>query len=138
MAAFGQRLREWLLRLQCNVAVERIGGIDRLDFDQRGAPVGRTRHRAHGRNGRRFAVGIEKCHFLLGCFTLDQREGEVTAKYHLAFARQAIGKARRQRSDAGNCHAAQRDAGDKNVETANPGTQFAQREAQRKGRINHA
>src|SRR5262249_25749666 len=100
-------------------------------LDQSCLAVCRTGHRAHGCNCRRSAVGIQKCHFLLSCFTLDQREGQVAAKYHLTFARQAVGKTRGQGSDAGNCHAAQRDAGDENIESANPRTQFAERETQR-------
>ena len=65
---------------------------------------------------------------------LDQRERDVAAEQGAALARQSLAEARRDRADAGNRHHAERDAGDENIEAAQPAAQFAQRVAQRKRR----
>src|SRR5215471_6755369 len=58
--ALPERLCEWLLRIECHAAVERIGSIDRLDLDQRRTPVLRARHGTHGCGERYMAAAVEK------------------------------------------------------------------------------
>src|SRR5262249_3876441 len=59
-------------------------------------------------------------------------ECDVAAKQGAALACHAIGKARRDRADAGDRHYAKGDTSDENVEAAEPAAQFAQGVAQRK------
>ena len=75
-------------------AEQRIGGIDRLDLDQRARGRRRCgpwrawwRRRTRARRGRGSArsVGVG--------FAMDQREGEIAAEDGAAFAREAVGEA---------------------------------------------
>jgi hypothetical protein len=62
-----------------------------------------------------------------------EREGEIAAQDHAAFARQPVGEPRRHRADAGDRHHAEPDAGDEHIEAAQSAAQLAQGEAQREG-----
>ena len=129
--ALRERVGERLCRIELGLAEQRIGAVDRLDFDQRGAAVVRARHGAQRGGGRNVAVAFQEGHFRRRGFALDQAEGQVAAENDAALARQSVGQARGQRADAGDRHGAERDAGDEDVEAAQARAHFAQREAQR-------
>ncbi len=63
---------------------------------------------------------------LIRCgFALDQRERKIAAEDDATFARKSVGEACRQRTDAGNRHAAKRDASEEDIEAMQAATQFA-------------
>ena len=70
--------------------------------------------------------GTARSSGVISCW--DQRERQIAAEDDPALPRQSVGKARRQRADAGDRHAAERDAGDEHIEPAQPAAHLAQRE----------
>ena len=129
--ALRERIRQRLGRVEADGPEQRIGGVDCLDLDQRGAFVLRARHGAHGGGSGDAALRIEERAFGRGHFAMTEIERQVATKNHAALARNPVGEARRHRTDSGNGHDAERDAGDEHVEAARAGAQFAQGEAQR-------
>ena len=123
----GKRTR----RVEHNVSVQRIGGVDRLRLHQCRAAVFSPRHGAHGGDSGDAARCVEEAPLVSVGFTLAQRERKVSAEDGAAFAREPVGKTRRERIDAGDRHHAERDAGNEHVEAAQSAAQIAQREAQR-------
>src|SRR5262249_11725806 len=57
---------------------------------------------------------------------MDQGKCDVAADDHAPLPRQPLGKALRNRADAGDRHGAQRDTGDENIKPADATTQLAQ------------
>ncbi len=77
----GQRL----LRLDLQFAVKRIGGVDRLYFDQR--LVGAIHHARHGAHGGAFgkpALPFDEGAFFRRRFALIEREADIAAENALA------------------------------------------------------
>ena len=126
-----QRLRERLLWIERHRTVERIAGIDRLDLDQCRAPVLRARHGAHGGGERYTASVLQKCALIGIGFAQTESERQVAAEDDAAFAFEPLGEPGCERAHSGHRHDAKRDAGDKHVESAQAGPQFACSEAQR-------
>ena len=120
-----QHLRERLLRLECDIAVERISAVDRFHLDQRGAAVGCSGHGAHGGGDREPALTLEKRVLGRARVAQAEREGDVAAENDAAFAREPVRQPRRDRVDAGNGHDSERDAADEHVEAAQAPAQFA-------------
>ena len=130
--AFGERRVERSGRIETNLAEQRVVPIDRLHLDQRRLSGGVARHGAQGGGARQAALFAQKVELGRGCRARDQRKGEIAAEDDLALPRQTGSEARRHRADAGNGHAAERDADDEHVEAAQPPPQFPQ--AKRRGR----
>ena len=125
--AFGQHIGKLHLRSQRQLAQHRVGGINRLDFDQRQPPVPAAHHGRQRRRNRHLAARTEKRDFVRFGFALDQRECHVTAQQGAALARQPLAQAGCDRTDPGDRHHAERDAGDENIKAAQPAAQLSQR-----------
>src|SRR5207342_3575359 len=81
------------------------------------------------------AAAVEKRPFVRAGFTQAQGERQVAAENDAAFAREPIRKPGRDRTDAGDRHHPERDAGDKHIEPAQAAAQFARGEAQRQRQV---
>ena len=115
-------------------AGQRIGLVDRLQFDQRLAgAVDRPRHGAQRRDFRHGAVAFEEGALFRRRLALDQIEGDVAAEDRPALAGDAVGHAAGDRADAGDGGDAERDAGEEDAEAAQAAAQLADREARRDG-----
>ena len=112
-------------------AEQRIRAVDGFDLDQRGSSVIGARHGRQRGDDRHLAVRIKKAPLAVSGLTLDQREIQIAAEDRAAGLRQTIGQALRHRADAGDCHDAERDAGDENAEAAQAAAQLAPSIAQR-------
>ncbi len=131
--AFGQQIGDRHIRLERELAEHRVGAVDRLDLDQRQAAIGRARHAAQRGDRRDLAARTKEIDFLGLGFALEQRKSDVTTEQRAALARQSVAKTCGHRTDAGNRHDAERDAGDEDIEAAQAATQFAHGVAQRNG-----
>ncbi len=127
----GKQLRDRQFRRECQFAEHWIGGIDRLQFDQREPAVGGTRHRAQGGRDRDASARAQEGDLFGLGFALDHRKRDVAAKQRAALAGQSIAEARRHRTDTGDRHHAERDTGDEDVEAAQAAAQFTQGVAKR-------
>ena len=128
--ALRQRVRKRQRRIERHRAVERVERIDRFDLDQRLTAVCGACHRAQGGADRNLALGGEEASLRSSGFAVDQRERQVAAEDAAALAIEPVGQAGRQRTDAGNRHDAEREAGDEDAKAAHAAAQFAEREAQ--------
>jgi hypothetical protein len=120
-------------RLGQQFAIERIGFVDGLQLDQRLVGlVFQPRHGAHVGGNRDIAERVEKGAFVVGGGTVDQFDAEIAAEDHLAFLVDAVGNRFGDRIDAADRGGAERDTGEKDVETRQTAAQFAQRETEGK------
>ena len=133
--ALRQGVGEAACRVERDLAVKRVSAVHRLEFDQRGLPVGCARHRPHRGGDRDAAIVIEE--FALGraCLARHQRERRVAAENDAALARQPVSEAARERADAGDRGDAERDAGNEHRKAAQAAAHLAQREAPGESRV---
>ena len=129
---FRQQRRQRHVGIARHLAEQRIGGIDRFDFDQGHLAAAGARHGAHGGGLGHGAVCIQEGALGIARLALNEREGEVAAEDDLAGAGDAVGEARGHRADARDGHHAKRDAGDENPEAAQAAAQFAPGKTQRR------
>src|SRR5690606_6858879 len=123
----GQRL----LRLDLQFAVKRIGGVDRLYFDQR--LIGAIRHARHGAHGGAFgkpALPFDEGAFFRRRFALIEREADIAAENALALRGNAGADRTRHGIDSADGGNPKRDTGEENIKTGKPTAHFTEREAE--------
>ena len=128
--AWFQRTVERHAGIEGHLAVQGIGAIDCLEFDEGPAPIGGARHRPHRGAGRDLAAAFQKAAFKGIGLAVDQQERKIAAENDAALPLDSIGEAARERADAGDRHDAERDAGDENAKAVQAAAKFAEREAQ--------
>ena len=82
-----------------DLAIERIGVVDRLHLDQRGLAVRRARHGAEARRFADLAQRIERRTLFGIGLAVDQLEGEIAADQKASLPRQRLVERCRQRAD---------------------------------------
>ncbi len=123
-----------LLRLQADAAVERVGGIDALQFDQRASAlareaVGRACHRAQiGGLGQPGGVVAQVGELLVRRRLVDQPDLHLPAQKRATVVVQALQHRLRQRAHAGDRGDAEQQAGEEDLEALQPAAQFAPRQ----------
>ena len=80
-----------------SVADRRIGGVDRLDLDERRALVAGNRHGAHGGDRATPCPCVRGRPARLACLAVDEREGHVAAEDPAALPGQPLGERARDR-----------------------------------------
>ena len=83
-------------------AEQRIGGIDGLDLDQRSTAVAGARHGPQVAATETVPCVVEKLRSPSLGFALNERERKIAAENQLPGAADAVGEARRHRTDAGD------------------------------------
>jgi hypothetical protein len=112
-------------------AVERIGRINGLQFDQRLVRlVFEARHGTHVDADRQIAERFQKRLFLRIDAALVDLETQVAAKQHLAFLLDTFGHRLGNGIDSADGSRSERDAGKKDVEARKPAAHFAQGEGE--------
>ena len=109
-------------------AVQRIGGIDRLQLGEQRAAVRRVRHRAHPHRRRRRAGTAQPGELGLARLPLRQAELQVAAQDRLPARRQFGGDAARQAADGGQRRDAEEQTHRQQAQPANPRRQIAPRD----------
>ncbi len=126
----GKHLLEILRQRELDNAMNRIGGIDRLDFDERGRPVGAPRHGTHQRDFRKLAMRGKKIPLVRVRLALHEFEGEIAAQDDAALLHEAFGQRARNRTDAGDGRQSKCQAGDENPKSGKAAAEIAQRHPQ--------
>src|SRR4029079_13751466 len=126
--ALSQRVGERACRVERDLAIERIGSVDRLEFNERGLSICGAHHGPHGGGDGGAAVLLQE--FAFGCAGLPRHQGErhIAAKNDASLARKAIAEAVREGADARNRRNAKCDAGNEHRKAAQAAAHLAQRE----------
>jgi hypothetical protein len=75
-------------------------------------------------------MGVKESHFVRLCLALDEGECKIATQDGSTLAGEPIGEACCKRCHACDCHTAERDTGDKNIEPMQTAAQFAKGKAE--------
>ena len=129
--ARGERRRQVLRWVEGDVAVERIGGVDRLQLDQRvPGPVGRRRHRPQQRDLGNRAALVEELPLGRVRLAVDQPSRDIAAEQGASVLVDRAADRSAERADRGDRPDPEHQAGEENAKPAHPAAQFTASQAE--------